>query len=208
NNFLDTNSGFCLVQIAHEKFGISPANQGLRAGLSLSSAGRIWPHRHDGEGHFMALLQKNGDSSVLHNDTKSAVGDFKNAYYDEFCAKYLKIKPQGQIYAHADNLYMLPKDCPSVAGLDVARIGLHLGSLHKQRFVPSYALAMTLKKPDFTAEHVIDLDPADPRVKGFLGGETFQIDALDGYNLFCVAGYPLGFAKVLAGRVKGHISGR
>ena len=202
-DFLRHNPDFDSVCINHEHFGISPANLGLTT--ENNHAARIWPHRHQGEGHFVALLQRRGGN--LPPDIKQMhVSEFNNKYFAEFCEKYLASRPKGRILEHRDNLYALPDICPDVTGLNVVRLGLHLGSLKKGRFTPSYALAMSLAKTDFA--ETIDLDAKDPRIAAYLGGQTFEINARDGYSLFCVAGYPLGFAKILNGRVKGRINGR
>ena len=39
-------------------------------------------------------------------------------------------------------------------------------------------------------------------VEKYLKGESFVIQAADGWALVCVEGYPLGWAKVLDGRMK------
>jgi len=78
-----------------------------------------------------------------------------------------------------------------------------VGILKKQRFEPSYALAMALKPDNFT--NTINLPNHHPNIAKFLGGETFQVGAKDSYNLFCVEGYPIGFAKTLKNRLKGRI---
>ena len=105
------------------------------------------------------------------------------------------------VHAHGDRLYIPPKIHPVLKGLRVIQSGLLLGVLKKQRFEPSYALAMSLK--DY--KNKIDLPADSPLIARFLAGETFEISAADGYNLFCVEGYGIGFAKVLKNRVKGRI---
>jgi len=207
-NFLERHQDFAIVPIRHTDFGVSPANEGLCLEHPIPHAARIWPHRQRGEGHFIALLQKNGEISDSHQMKRQSLSKYDNKFYNEFCAKYLRNQVQSEVYAHRDGLFVLPPECPSVAGLHVVRLGLFLGSLQKQRFTPSYALAMTLVAADFADNAVISLHPDDPRLELYLRGETFQIDAPDGYNLVCIGAYSLGFAKVLAGRLKGRINGR
>ncbi|MCL2377420.1 MAG: RsmB/NOP family class I SAM-dependent RNA methyltransferase [Defluviitaleaceae bacterium] len=202
-DFLANNPDFESVHINHEGFGISPANAGLIT--ENAHAARIWPHRHRGEGHFVALLKRRGDLRSPVTKQQPAP-KFTNRYFNEFCEKYLMTPIESRILEHKDNLLALPDICPDVTGLNIVRLGLLLGSLKKGRFTPSYALAMSLAKADFA--ETIDLDAADPRIAAYLGGQTFEIPARDGYSLFCVSGYPLGFAKILNGRVKGRINGR
>jgi len=202
DKFLSANQEFCSVAIEHVSFGISPANQGLVT--NNSHAARIWPHRQKGEGHFIALLRKKDDISdgFMHSKQAASKNTFK--YYDEFCGRHLTSPPSGKIFAHKDTLYALPDDCPDLSGLHTVRPGLLLGALKKNRFVPSYHLAMSLKMSNFSDS--INLAPENPLVGRYLSGETFDISASDGYNLFCIEGFPLGFAKIQKGRLKGRIN--
>ena len=203
-DFLVNNRDFELIPITHTEFGVSPANQGLTT--KITHAARIWPHRQKGEGHFIALLEKTDGKN-----TKCTINDyftpkFSNKYFDEFCEKHLLKPLNGKILSHKEKLFLLPEICPNTAGVRVSRLGLYLGSLKKQRFEPSFALAMSLTKSDFV--NTIDLPADDLRVWRYLEGDSFEINANNGYNLFCVDGFSLGFAKILNGRLKWRTNGR
>ena len=202
DKFLSVNKEFHSVKIDHAALGISPANEGLIT--KNSYAARIWPHRQKGEGHFIALLRRNSGvvESPIYSKQISAKSSFKD--YNDFCGKYLVNPPNGKVFAHKDALYSCPDDCPDLSGLHIIRPGLLLGVLKKNRFVPSYHLAMSLKMSNFASN--INLPPESPLVSRYLSGETFDISASDGYNLFCINGFPLGFAKVQKGRLKGRIN--
>lgn len=45
-----------------------------------------------------------------------------------------------------DHLWEVPELAPSLDGLKVVRTGLHLGDFKKNRFEPSYALALATKR--------------------------------------------------------------
>ena len=47
---------------------------------------------------------------------------------------------------HGERVYYMPEDLPDVKGIRFLRTGLLLGELKKNRFEPSQALAMCLKK--------------------------------------------------------------
>ena len=53
NSFLKTHPEFNIAGINHDLLGISK-------GIGFEGAGRIWPHRQNGEGHFLCLLEKGG----------------------------------------------------------------------------------------------------------------------------------------------------
>lgn len=74
-----------------------------------------------------------------------------------------------------------------------------MGELKKNRFEPSQALAMCLKKQEY--KKVLDFPLTDVRVKKYLKGETLDVgdlvsDKEKGWYLVCVDGYSLGFGKV------------
>ena len=61
-------------------------------------------------------------------------------------------RENGGLYLFGEQLYLLPKDMPSLHTLKVLRCGLHLGTLKKNRFEPSHALALALKPQE--VQHV------------------------------------------------------
>jgi len=162
---------------------------------------RIWPHKDRGEGHFAARLRRRGEAEA--KSLQKSFPKVKSDLFQDFCEKYELRLPEGDVFAHGDRLFVAPPIYPDLSGLRTIRAGLFLGTLKKQRFEPSYALALALKKSDFA--QTIDLPLDSPLIAKFLGGESFEIDETDGYKLFCVQGYPIGFAKLLKGRLKGRI---
>ena len=94
----------------------------------------------------------------------------------------------------------MPDGLPSMKGIRFLRTGLLLGELKKNRFEPSQALAMNLKKEEY--RHTLDFSVRDERVIKYLKGETLDVEDLvspkeKGWYLVCVDGYPLGFGKLV-----------
>ena len=94
---------------------------------------------------------------------------------------------QGE-YAVAE---LLPQEY--LKGLRVLRSGLLLGTVKKDRFEPSQALAMALKIDDVA--HPLDLSLDDANVMRYLKGETLSVDCGKDWVLVGVDGHPLGWAK-------------
>ena len=99
----------------------------------------------------------------------------------------------------------MPEGLPDLRGVRFLRTGLLLGELKKNRFEPSQALAMHLKKEEY--RHCIDLTAKDERVFKYLKGETLDVEEMTaagekGWRLVCVDGYPLGFGKLGGGVLK------
>ena len=106
---------------------------------------------------------------------------------------------------HGERIYYMPEGLPDVRGIRFLRTGLLLGELKKNRFEPSQAFAMCLKKDEYA--QIIDLPCEDERVRRYLKGETLDVDDLTerkakGWYLVCVDGFPLGWGKVSNGTLK------
>ena len=104
-----------------------------------------------------------------------------------------------------DRVYLMPEGIKGIKGLRFLRSGLLLGTLTKDRFEPSQAFAMVLKKEQYKA--TIDLSRIDHRVIRYLKGETIEVDDLPlkrqkGWQLVCVDGYPLGWGKLVNGSLR------
>lgn len=178
----------------------------------LEKCVRIWPHKMDGEGHFLALLQKKktagdrraenpaaGSPAVVHftKQDKAALTEFFADVSMEIDWNYVEIR-KGQAY-------YVPKELGNPRGLTFLRNGLYLGEIRKDRFEPSQSFAMALKKEEYAA--VINLNGTDERVVKYLKGETIEADDLaetgrKGWQLVCVEGYPLGWGKLVNGTLK------
>ncbi|MBS7299333.1 MAG: RsmB/NOP family class I SAM-dependent RNA methyltransferase [Eubacteriales bacterium] len=158
---------------------------------------RIFPHKAKGEGHFVALFEKSGDRI---NTTKIAKNNKKPSEYEEFCKKYLKNVPEGEILKFGDRLYLMPVEF-DIDKIKVLRAGLELGEVRKGRFIPSHALALALKKEDFA--FVAEYDVESEEIKRYMHGETLNAN-IDGWCAVLVEGYPLGWAKGSGGVLKNH----
>ena len=101
-----------------------------------------------------------------------------------------------------DQIYMLPKECPSLKGMKVLRPGLHLGTILKNRFEPAHALARILRADD--VENACELSVNDLEVIKYFNGETFNKDKENGWYIIFVDGFSMGWGKITNGIVKNH----
>lgn len=175
--------------------------------LQLSRTLRIWPHKVKGEGHYLAVLQKAGelDKSELVYPLYGLEKGMKEKdckELQEFLQDTLKIVLSGTLLKFGEQIYLGPQDMPSVKNLKVLRPGLHLGTLKKNRFEPSHALALALKPEDVKRSY--DLSAKDGSANAFIGGQTFSIADEKGWHLITVDGYSLGWGKAAGGIMKNH----
>ena len=174
-------------------------------GEGIASTMRIWPHKVHGEGHYLAVLQKAGEKiegavprSLYGLERGLSEKEYKE--FVEFKKECLKKDLQGVYLKFGDQLYLGPKDMPALTKLRVLRPGLHLGTMKKNRFEPSHALALALNAEDVAQSCDLDIEDA----KRFIGGQTFNTDADKGWNLITVDGYSLGWGKAAGGIMKNH----
>ena len=166
---------------------------------------RLWPHKLQGEGHFVALIQKEGEKHLKEENghariEKAAVSLFESFAKETLCDSWKRERESGAYLMFGEQLYLLPEGTPDLAGLKVLRPGLHLGTIKKQRFEPSHALALYLKKEE--VKGTIDLSIEDA-VK-YIQGYTFPTEKGNGWYLVTVKGYSLGWGKAAAGVLKNH----
>ena len=166
---------------------------------------RIWPHMTDGEGHYLAVLQKGGEAD---GEVRSLYGLEKSVNpkelteYREFAKECLRTELTGVYIKYGDQLYLGPENMPSLYRLKVLRPGLHLGTMKKNRFEPSHALALALTREDVISTY--DLSAEDGSAQRYLGGQTFSIEQGKSWHLICVEGYSLGWGKAAGGIMKNH----
>lgn len=191
--FLQSNPEFRLLPL--------PKEHGFADGIPpLTDCARLYPHRVQGEGHFLALLEKSGVRENLSYRQEQGGWEKEMEPFADFAEEMLRKKPEGTYKRYGDGLYLLPEGMPETAGLRVLRTGWLLGTLKKGRFEPSQAFAMGLKKEE--VRRAADFPLEDARVLRYLKGETVEFDGEDGWALVCVDGFPLGWAKAQRGRLK------
>lgn len=183
----------------------------------LEKCVRIFPHKLDGEGHFLALFQK-GDKlseedaarkiAMSHKETRGGLKGGDQELFHAFAKNLCRDFENKRIENKNGMLYYMPENLPQMRGLRFLRSGLFLGEIKKKRFEPSQSLAMALKKTDY--KKTLDLMAEDDRVLRYLKGETLvlsveevaKIGASGGWVLVCVDGYPLGWGKLTGSSLK------
>ncbi len=172
---------------------------------------RLWPHRLRGEGHYLAALQKGGIQTA--GEVRSLYGTERGIpekdcrEYLDFAADTLTGKPEGIYLRFGEQLYLAPGDMPALKGLHVLRPGLHLGTLKKNRFEPSHALALALSPKEARRCCPVDGPKAQEghtAAETYLKGQTFPFAGEKGWYLITVDGYSLGWGKLAGGIMKNH----
>ena len=170
----------------------------------LEKTVRIFPHRMKGEGHFLALLQKGEKQEEGKRLPESGKNKKLPEELEEFLGHIDRKFDSSRMDLRGEKVYYMPEGLPTLRGIRFLRTGLLMGELKKNRFEPSQALAMALQMSEY--DKIINLPASDERVVKYLKGETLDFenenDYQDGWNLFCVDGYPLGWGKYSKGALK------
>ncbi|MGN0169841.1 MAG: RsmB/NOP family class I SAM-dependent RNA methyltransferase [Lachnospiraceae bacterium] len=167
---------------------------------------RLFPHKLRGEGHFAAVLRKQGslEDNSGHGAMQKSLSEKEVQAYREFEDTYLTVRKEGIFVSFGEKLYLAPQGCPDLKGIKVLRPGLQLGTRKKDRFEPAHALAMSLFTSQIKEEYRTGLQAEDPRVAQYLHGQTFSREGKKGWHLVDVDGYSMGWGKLTGSIMKNH----
>lgn len=185
--FLSAHADFSLVPFALP--GLPPCDGILR----------LWPHRVQGEGHFAALLQKDGDAPP----SRPSFPDFPrpDRALTEAAAPFLREQfadTPAPNALFAGRLAAVPEGLPTLKGVRVLRLGLHLGEVRGRLFLPDHALALAL--PGTTAVPV-----NEAAARAYQAGHPLPApEGLRGWAMPALDNMQLGWAKVSDGLMKNH----
>lgn len=170
-------------------------------GQSLQHTIRLWPHLLRGEGHFAAVLQKNGGEEGSVPLQKPCPQREIPAEWMDFAGQALHDVVYPSLMRFGEQLYALPQQTPLLDGMKVLRPGLHLGTCKKKRFEPAHALALALKPEQAVSR--LDLPLERAQLSDYLMGQTIPAEG-KGWTLVTVEGHPLGWGKASGGVLKNH----
>lgn len=194
---------------AHPEFSLEKIHEykGFTRAFKMEEAVRLFPHKLEGEGHFVALLRKNGGAGFACSKSVSSAKIHASSFsqkrlpteLEEFLEEFDCPFDRDSLTVSGERVYAMPNGLAFVKGLRVMRTGLFMGELKKNRFEPSQALAMAVSCRDYST--VAELGVNDINVIKYLKGETIEIgkDDLRGKSknvLVSVDGYPLGWGRL------------
>lgn len=164
----------------------------------------LYPHQIQGEGHFVALLRKEGNggpSPALLPPRESLQPPDREqlAAYEAFgkaCGARLPA-----VNARMGDALLCAPELPPLEGVRVLRAGIRLGSLKGKVFQPDHALALALNGDEGFPSFSLSPEEA----KRYLAGETLPCpETLSGFVLLTLDGLALGFGKASGGQIKNH----
>lgn len=181
--------------------GFTGERLGVDTTVDLTATRRILP-QHGGEGHFIALLRKSGDTLPVPTpagypfpkadpNTKAAEELYRECFTDQ---------PEGVFVTFGDRVCLLPADLPDCRGLGVVCAGVEVATVCKNRLEPSHSVFLASKAEN--CRRRLDLSPGDPLLTAYLHGEEIPCNGEKGWTAVTVAGLPVGFGKCTGGKLK------
>ncbi|MBP1570653.1 MAG: RsmB/NOP family class I SAM-dependent RNA methyltransferase [Oscillospiraceae bacterium] len=202
--FVDKHPEYIFIKPeVHKYFSPGVPEWADSSNRDLECTMRLFPHKIDGEGHFIAVLKKTvGNASKVKTAKNTADRKLLQPYFD-FEKKFLKDISFDNFTLFGENLYAMPQSAPDLSKVKVLRCGLHLGEIKKGRFEPSHSLAMALTKDN--VKQFVNYPCDSEEMLQFLKGETLLTDSdFKGWCLVCTDGYSVGWGKVSDGTIKNH----
>ncbi len=220
--FLERHPEYEIVKV--EKY------EGMAGGRAVWTGGRnvkniedtvrLFPHLTDGEGHYLAVLQKAGEvpsgyrgflrnglqKGILAKEVKEVLA-FQDENLEGNRNKKLLEEQDERLLRFGEQLYLMPQDMPCIRQLKVLRAGLHLGTLKKNRFEPSHALALALAKDGVRRSMELCPDGGESDmsvINAYLNGQTLNCEGEKGWYLMTCNGYSIGWGKLAGQIMKNH----
>lgn len=186
--------------------------------IDFSGNIRIWPHKSQGEGHYIARLRKTSSvRSIPSNVGPSypSINPEHQRIYGQFYSSSLRSTPNTldinpsskELGSYGNRLYWIPGDMPALGGLNVQHWGWWLGTFQSGKFIPSSALASALTLED--AQTVLEFSLGDPGLESYLRGSPYSSTKIgelpDGWALVSCARHTLGWGMIQRGRIKSYM---
>ena len=207
DDFLGKNPDFALVKVKDELIGKTrPAIKRYAENVeNIEYARRFYPHVSDGEGQFLALMQRDENANVkqriLYKDEAKPLSKQESTIASAFFKEALKEAPQGRVVKVGENISVISHDCPIPRG-SVFMSGVLLGEIKGTTLVPHHQF--------FSAygdlfKNKVALTRLDERTEKYLAGEEIDADAnIKGWCAVFFEGAPLGGGKASGGKIKNH----
>ena len=203
------------------------------ARMILDRTVRLWPHKVQGEGHFVALLQRMegassrrgtaGEVEAWEPAEAARLSAAERSAIEAFWQPLIGLAlPERLLLYERDSqvseVYALPPEAPDTTGLHVVRPGWHLGTFHTgtsrlgtgtsrpERGMCRFEPSHALAIALRAAEvnHRLDEPIGSELAARYLRGETLDVPGPDGWVLITVEGFPLGWGKRSGGVIKNH----
>lgn len=205
--FLKANPDFKLVKVKDSLIErTAPAMARYAEGVeNIEYARRFYPHVSDGEGQFLALMQRDENSltkqRILYKDEAKPLTKQENAMINAFFKEALTEAPRGRVVKVGENIVLISHTCP-IPKNSVFMSGVLIGEIKGSTFFPHHQFFSAYAD---LFRHREDLKRGDARVEKYLAGEEIETQgAAKGWCAVTFEGASLGGGKASGGKIKNH----
>ena len=167
-------------------------------GLPAASSGmlRIWPHQVRGEGHFIALLEREGKSNSFPSSIEVELSkELEEA--NALIQSWAELPFAANLLQGHWAIYR-PEALPDLSGLRVISRSVPMAERQGKHWKPAHALAL-ISQP----RQMLPVDEAG--ALRFQQGHPLPApDSLSGWAAPALSGWPLGWGKASQGILKNH----
>lgn len=204
DTFLEKHESFILCEVKESLKSVTADGIQFEGAKSkeLSKCRRFYPHKADGEGQFIALMQKNdgGRAEFLYQDSSKSPSRDEVKIIETFFSEALSKRPVGKIAKYGENLVLISHGMP-IPPKSVFSAGVLIGEIRGKNLFPSHQF--------FSAygdlfKIKMNLDEHESRL--YLAGEELNAhqNTVSGYCALFYRGSALGGGKISGGKVKNH----
>ena len=183
---------------------LEPALHAFAQTVDTTYCRRIFPC-DGGEGHFIARLQRSGDSRTEAAPFTPSAPDSAATLGAQVYADTFTDTPHGIFAAFGSTITLLPPLFPTVRGINILNAGVTVAQLcgeRTRRAEPVHAAFQATAAAN--CKRLLNLERNDPRLPAFLRGEEIPADTANGFTGVSVCGITVGFGKVSSGHLKNH----
>lgn len=176
---------------------VDPGVAALASETDFSRAGRIWPWRNRGDGHFCALLRKgdtdenysekgskkrrSGRRNSITPENREMVLSFYRDLLEKPAALDLERKMENRLRLDHGRVHLVPEHDLDLEGIHILKEGSYLGNIiegkRENRFEPAHSMLLTLEAAAFKTRRSLRLTHTDPRVEKLIKGETIELSS-------------------------------
>ncbi|MCU0438452.1 MAG: rRNA methyltransferase [Raineya sp.] len=166
---------------------------------------RFFPHLLQGEGFFIACLQKLGNS-LSNSKTKKNIFTPLPKKQIDILKNWISIPEKYQFYTYKNQIFLIQEHHSQLISqiattAYIKHTSLQVGELKQNDFIPSHDLAMT----SLVNQNIQRLELDYEQAMKYLRKQDFTIDTnLKGWCLMQYKGLNLGWAKILPNRINNY----
>ncbi len=208
---LEENEGVVADFLSHHsEFSLCEAADGVKrvsrpgATDGMEKARRFYPHVFSGEGQFLAILKKEGETELALGPKKKEKKQREEKRPPEyeaiqsFLRECLEEIPEGRLLLKEDAAYLVPKGADPLPEGTVSP-GVMIGQVRKGRVIPHHRFFMAYYK---NFRRTVRLTPLE--AEAYLRGEELSCQGENGWAVALLGSCPLGGVKIAQGRAKNH----